>query len=520
MPSWRRSTRKSERGTRNRQVALLFRVPPSAFRVLPSRDQRAPGNLRLHRLPRERAQRLPPHGEGVRPRRGRLRGVLRTLLRRHVELGRCRPAGGPGLARRHAATRPGQALGGARPLGAAHVLPVPRRHARPRRQSRQGGPHAQARAHPPHAPGPRRDRPAVRGGRAPRRRRGLRRDPGPRHARAVLLDGHAPRRAGGAERPRPRPRVGPGESAQQGQEGAHRAGGHARGAGAAALLPASRHGGRGGRGNGGPARAVRGPARQASHPAQRAARGQAAVGRAAARARPARPFVAAFVRHAPARRGRGPAGRTGAAGPRLARYHAGVYSYVGGTVEKGVPSSASEGMTRIHSTTILAVRRDGHVALGGDGQVTLGDTVMKANANKVRALKGGKILAGFAGASADAFTLFEKFEEKLERYPGNLPRAAVELAKDWRSDRVLRRLEALLVVADEEHGYVISGSGELIEPDDGVLAIGSGGNYALAAARALLQQSKLSPKDIVQRSLEIAADICVYTNTHITILEL
>ena len=166
------------------------------------------------------------------------------------------------------------------------------------------------------------------------------------------------------------------------------------------------------------------------------------------------------------------------------------------------------------------MRRDGHVALGGDGQVTLGDTVMKANANKVRALKGGKILAGFAGASADAFTLFEKFEEKLERYPGNLPRAAVELAKDWRSDRVLRRLEALLVVADKEHGYVISGSGELIEPDDGVLAIGSGGNYALAAARALLQQSKLSPKEIVQRALEIAAEICVYTNTHINILEL
>ncbi len=177
-------------------------------------------------------------------------------------------------------------------------------------------------------------------------------------------------------------------------------------------------------------------------------------------------------------------------------------------------------MTRIHSTTILCVRRDGHVALGGDGQVTLGDTVMKANANKVRALKGGKILAGFAGASADAFTLFEKFEEKLERYPGNLPRAAVELAKDWRSDRVLRRLEALLVVADKEHGYVISGSGELIEPDDGVLAIGSGGNYALAAARALLTASDLGAKGIVQRALEIAAAICVYTNTHITILEL
>jgi len=175
---------------------------------------------------------------------------------------------------------------------------------------------------------------------------------------------------------------------------------------------------------------------------------------------------------------------------------------------------------RIHSTTILAVRRDGRVAMGGDGQVTVGDTVMKANATKVRALKGGKILAGFAGAAADAFTLFEKFEEKLERYPGNLPRAAVELAKDWRSDRVLRRLEALLIVADKEHGFVISGSGELIEPDDGILAIGSGGSYALAAARGLLANSELVPRDIVQKSLEIAAEICVYTNTHITILEL
>jgi len=160
------------------------------------------------------------------------------------------------------------------------------------------------------------------------------------------------------------------------------------------------------------------------------------------------------------------------------------------------------------------------VALGGDGQVTVGDTIMKANANKVRTLKGGKILAGFAGAAADAFTLFEKFEEKLERYPLNLPRAAVELAKDWRSDRVLRRLEALLVVADREHGYVISGSGELIEPDDGVLAIGSGGSYALAAARALLRASSLSAREIVQQALEIASEICVYTNTHITVLEL
>ena len=174
----------------------------------------------------------------------------------------------------------------------------------------------------------------------------------------------------------------------------------------------------------------------------------------------------------------------------------------------------------IHSTTILCVRRDGKVAIGGDGQVTVGDTVMKANANKVRTLKGGKILAGFAGAAADAFTLFEKFEEKLERYPSNLPRAAVELAKDWRSDRVLRRLEALLVVADKEHGFVVSGSGELIEPDDGVLAIGSGGSFALAAARALLAATPLDPAEIVQKSLEIAAEICVYTNTNITVLEL
>ena len=174
----------------------------------------------------------------------------------------------------------------------------------------------------------------------------------------------------------------------------------------------------------------------------------------------------------------------------------------------------------VHSTTILCVRKDGHVAMGGDGQVTVGETVMKANAIKVRTLKGGKILAGFAGAAADAFTLFEKFEEKLERYPGNLARAAVELAKDWRSDRVLRRLEALLAVADKEHGYVLSGTGELIEPDDGILAIGSGGSYALASARALLSTTPLPPKDIVQRSLEIAAEICIFTNTHISVLEL
>jgi len=174
----------------------------------------------------------------------------------------------------------------------------------------------------------------------------------------------------------------------------------------------------------------------------------------------------------------------------------------------------------VRSTTILCVRRDGKVAIGGDGQVSVGETVMKAHANKVRTLKGGKILAGFAGAAADAFTLFEKFEEKLERYPGNLPRAAVELAKDWRSDRVLRRLEALLVVADREHGFVISGSGELIEPDDGILAIGSGGTYALAAARALLAHTTLTAREVVERALAIAAEICVFTNANLTVLEL
>jgi ATP-dependent HslUV protease subunit HslV len=173
----------------------------------------------------------------------------------------------------------------------------------------------------------------------------------------------------------------------------------------------------------------------------------------------------------------------------------------------------------IYATTILAVRRNGQVALGGDGQVTVGETIMKSNAQKVRALRGGKLLAGFAGAAADAFTLFEKFEEKLERYPGNTPRAAVELAKDWRSDRVLRRLEALLVVADRDHGFVISGTGDLIEPDDGILAIGSGGSYALAAARALKDNTEMTPADIVRKSLEIAGEICIYSNNHITVLE-
>ena len=175
---------------------------------------------------------------------------------------------------------------------------------------------------------------------------------------------------------------------------------------------------------------------------------------------------------------------------------------------------------RMRSTTILCVRRDGRVALGGDGQVTVGDTVMKANATKVRTLKGGKVLAGFAGAAADAFTLYEKFEEKLERYPGNLPRAAVELAKDWRTDRVLRRLEALLVVVDQECSFIISGTGDLIEPDDGIIGIGSGGPYAAAAARALVKFTDLDLKTIMQESMRIAAQLSVYSNDQITVEEL
>lgn len=174
----------------------------------------------------------------------------------------------------------------------------------------------------------------------------------------------------------------------------------------------------------------------------------------------------------------------------------------------------------VRATTILCVRKQGQVAMGGDGQVTMGETVVKARASKVRSLAGGKVLAGFAGAAADGFTLFGKLEEKLERFPGNLSRAVVELAKDWRSDRVLRRLDALLAVANDEHSFVVSGGGELIEPDDGVVAIGSGGNYALAAARALSDSSNLTAKEIVERSLRIAAGICVYTNDNINILEL
>ena len=172
------------------------------------------------------------------------------------------------------------------------------------------------------------------------------------------------------------------------------------------------------------------------------------------------------------------------------------------------------------ATTILAVRRAGKVALGGDGQVTLGDTVMKSTAQKVRKLRDGKVLAGFAGSVADAFTLFEKFEEKLERFPGNLTRAAVELAKEWRSDRFLRRLEAQLIVADRGGLLLVSGNGDVIQPDDDVVAIGSGGGFALAAARALRAHTELAAADIVRRGLEIAGDICIYSNLNITVLEL
>jgi len=172
-----------------------------------------------------------------------------------------------------------------------------------------------------------------------------------------------------------------------------------------------------------------------------------------------------------------------------------------------------------HGTTILSVRRGGTVAMGGDGQVTVGTTVMKGNARKVRRLYGDKVLAGFAGGTADAFTLFERFEGKLEKY-GNLTRAAIELAKDWRTDRALRRLEALLCVADSKASFIISGNGDVIEPEDAMMAVGSGGPYALAAARALAANTDLSAREIVERSLGIAADICIYTNRNFVIDEI
>lgn len=175
---------------------------------------------------------------------------------------------------------------------------------------------------------------------------------------------------------------------------------------------------------------------------------------------------------------------------------------------------------RVRSTTVLLVRRDGHVALAGDGQVTLGDTVMKASARKVRRLYNDKILVGFAGATADAFSLLTRFEGKLEQYHGNLERAATELSKDWRTDKMLRHLEALLVVADDKSSFLLSGNGDVIAPDDGVLAIGSGGAYALAAARALMKHTELPAREIALEALRVAGEICIYTNTNIIVEEI
>ncbi|MDV6237024.1 ATP-dependent protease subunit HslV [Leptospira ellisii] len=175
---------------------------------------------------------------------------------------------------------------------------------------------------------------------------------------------------------------------------------------------------------------------------------------------------------------------------------------------------------KIRSTTILCVRKDGKVAIGGDGQVSMGNTVMKNSAKKIRRLYDGKILSGFAGSAADAFTLFELFEKKVQEFGGSLSRSAVELARDWRTNRMLRQLEALLIVADKEDSFLISGTGDVISPDEGVIAIGSGGNYALAAARALYDHTELNAKQIVESSMKIAADICIYTNDHITIEEI
>jgi len=172
------------------------------------------------------------------------------------------------------------------------------------------------------------------------------------------------------------------------------------------------------------------------------------------------------------------------------------------------------------STTVLGLTYKGHTVIGSDGQVSLGQTVMKKNANKIRRLYNGKVLAGFAGATADAFTLFTKFEDYLEKFGGNLERSAVELAKEWRTDKFLRQLEALLAVLSADKALIISGTGDVIEPDDGILTIGSGGNYALAAARMLVRHSGLSAREIVEESLRTAADICIYTNDHLTIEEL
>ena len=176
-------------------------------------------------------------------------------------------------------------------------------------------------------------------------------------------------------------------------------------------------------------------------------------------------------------------------------------------------------MQQFDGTTIVSVRRNGKVAIGGDGQVSMGNTIMKGNARKVRRLAGGRVIAGFAGGTADAFTLFELFESKIDQY-GNLTRAAIELAKDWRTDRRLRRLEALLCVADKEHSFVVSGNGDVIEPENDLMAIGSGGPFAQASALALVRNSDLNAREIVEQALSIAADICVYTNRFVTIEEL
>jgi len=174
----------------------------------------------------------------------------------------------------------------------------------------------------------------------------------------------------------------------------------------------------------------------------------------------------------------------------------------------------------MRGTTIIAVRHNGRVAMGGDGQVSVGNTIMKHSANKVRRMYGDKVIGGFAGATADAFSLFARFEEKLEKFQGNLPRSAVELAKDWRTDKLLRRLEAMLIVADKDHSFLISGNGDVIEADDGILAIGSGGMFAQSAAKALLKHSQLNAREIIEESMDIAQSVCVYTNSNLTIEEL
>ncbi len=176
--------------------------------------------------------------------------------------------------------------------------------------------------------------------------------------------------------------------------------------------------------------------------------------------------------------------------------------------------------SQFHGTTILCVRKNGKVALAGDGQITFGQTVLKHNAKKIRRMYNDKVIAGFSGATADALTLFEKFETKLEAHRGNIARAAVELAKDWRTDKILRRLEALLIVSDTEHSFIISGNGDVLEPEDGIAAIGSGGPYAQAAAKALLEHSSLEPKKIAEEAMKITSRICIYTNDAITIEEL